>query len=483
MGGGGDTTNVSQVSGLADGQYANIMGGQDAIRGDIQSVGSQTTGAISGLRGDMNTGFAGVNNNLNTIGGNVQTIGTNVQTGFNNLNNGLNTVNSNVQTGINTLGNDMDTGFNNLNNNLTNASKQLGSDMQSGFTGVLNQGTQNTNSILQGQTKGFADTNANMAKGFADNTANVNARFDAQGNQINSGFGATNQNIDAARLALANSQNDIRGLVEKYGGNLDKYYADLAASQADQTTRLGGIQTGLATFQSDFAKSDQLANQQRARMTDQMTGGFNAVRENIGNVGRSATTQADRLANQVANVQQQVGDVQKSVEVGQQRNDTDFARIAKEITVGFNDGSKQTQDNHRQFVDSINTIKGLVNDTNLQLDEGLRQQYRDLSDSFDSTGKLIARSVDDQGVTTARAIDNQGRLLLARFDQNGRRINEQSLNINEMLRALSASGLVAGSNSSMGSGTPTSTVGQMVSSPAAAQYSGLMTPYAITAGQ
>ena len=429
MGGGGDTTNVSQISGLADQQYQTLQSGQQAIRGDIQSVGNQTQQGLSRISTDLGTGFANVNSGLGQVNNNLGQVNANVVGGFNAANASLNRLDSNVQTGLNNLNNNMGTGFNNLNNNLTNTASQLNQNVQSGFTGVLNQNTQNANAILQGQQKGFSDTNANMAKGFADNTANVNTRFDAQGRQIETGLNQVNTNMDAFKAATLNSQNDIRGLVERYGGNLDKYYADLAASQADQTTRLGGLQTGLASFQSDWEKADQLANQQRARIADSVAGGFNTVRTDMANNANAANVQSQRLGSQITNVN-------TAIEDGQRQTSTDFARVARQLTVGFDDGSRQTAEAKQDFTDRLTVIRRALSDQELQIDAGLRQTYTDISNSFDQTGRLITRSTDDQGNQIARAIDQQGNLLLAAFSPAGDRVGQQAYNINQALNAL-----------------------------------------------
>lgn len=453
-GGGGTTTNTTNVAGLADSQYADISGGQSAIRGDMSSFANQQAGVDARLSGAMDTGFNNVNTNLNNVGSKVGDVNNNVTTGFNNVGTQLGALSSSVGTRLDGMGSNMATGFAGMNTALKDTSNELKSGMNNGFVGLSNQADENAKYILGTTVENFDDTNANIAKGFADNTGNVNTRLDAQGNQIGTGFDRTNTNIDAFRSSALSGQNDIRGLVEKYGGNLDRYYADLAAAGRDQTGRIGDIQTDIGTFRNDFQKSDQLANQQRARMADQVVGGFNAVRENIRNSQGLAATQAANLSNQVSGVQ-------SAVEGTPAQISTDFARVAKEITVGFSNGSQQQQQAQTEFASNLNSIRSLVNDGSIQVEESVRQQYRELSDSFDDSGKLIQRSVDQQGLTTARAIDNQGRLLLASFDTGGSRVGQQSLDINRMMQTLSSSGLLSGP---------------------APQSNGLMNPYATSVG-
>jgi hypothetical protein len=158
---------------------------------------------------------------------------------------------------------------------------------------------------------------------------------------------------------------------------------------------------------------------------------------------------------------------------------TNFGNLARQLAVGFSDGSRETAAAQQDFRQNLDNIRTLVNDGNVQVSNEIRQQYNDLSSAFDEQGRLITRSVDANGIQTSRAIDNQGRLLLARFDQNGNRVDQQALDINQMMRALSSSGFVAGANSGMMQGTPSSVPGMFVSSPTN-MYDGMMSPYAIS---
>jgi len=101
----------------------------------------------------------------------------------------------------------------------------------------------------------------------------------------------------------------------------------------------------------------------------------------------------------------------------------------------------------------------------------LRQQYMNLSESFDEKGALIEESVDENGLRTNRAIDKQGNLILAQFDQTGQRISQSNLNINDLIKGMNTQKYTAGTNYQMGA-----------ASPAYNTRLGLMGPYTSTAG-
>jgi len=123
-----------------------------------------------------------------------------------------------------------------------------------------------------------------------------------------------------------------------------------------------------------------------------------------------------------------------------------------------------------EFIDRLETARQVLQDDNLNIDANVRQNFKTLVDSFDQTGRLITNSTTQNGTQVARAIDQQGNLLLAAFNQAGQRVQDASININEMMQQMDKFGYVAGSNAMMGQTT----------GGAAQVYSGLASPYSST---
>lgn len=614
-GGGGDTTNVTNETGIGEEQYNTLKGGQDSIMGananyyadlaarndiDRQSSANYYTDLANrsnAERAETATGFA----NMTTL----QAADLDANRNYYADLAGRNDADRQASAArFDSLAARSDA----LSGKVDARADQLTGTVGAGFADTQRALTSGFANQAADTRQGFADTQAAVRTGFDTTNANINTRFDAQGNAINEGFTNTSNKLDTMQTNVLGGQANIKALVEQYGGNLDRYYADLAKGQTDASQRLGGLQTNLTAFQKDQQRDNTIATQQRAQLADSVAGGFNAVTETIGktadaqanilggrvstlsdkvdqqgqqtqqnfsqvardlsqgfvnnsaegqqsraefinklntvrsvlsdqNANLDASTRAqfseisqafdengqlvaksiddqgneinraidgqgnllvsrfDKQSGQITqqgiNLNDTLNNVDNAVRTGSQglmsqmqsfQNDAgqNFALIAKQITSGFDDGTKETQAAKQEFVNSIGTIRNLLTDQNLQVNDTIRQQYQDLSGAFDDTGKLISRSVDASGIQTARAIDSQGRLLLARFNQNGERIDQQSLDLNKMMKALSGSGFIAGSNSSMQQGTPTSAVGQMVSSNTATPYTGLMTPYAIS---
>ena len=70
------------------------------------------------------------------------------------------------------------------------------------------------------------------------------------------------------------------------------------------------------------------------------------------------------------------------------------------------------------------------------LDLSTRQNFANLSTSFDSSGNLIPTTADSMGNRINRSIDQQGNLLLTSFNNLGQPISTQSINIVQSLGVL-----------------------------------------------
>ena len=387
---------------------------------------------------------------------------------------------------------------------------------------------------------GFTDLGTDMGTGFTDltdvvttgNTAlgdQVAATGDALGKQAEAGFDATKTNIDETKAAIVAGQGDMTTLINEYGGNLDAYATALLEGQAAAQEQVGSLQTGLDTFANQYGEDYALAAQQRNEMTSGIEGGFKQAAEQAGNIANSAATERmnlsqgltdlgagqaglgdalgsgfkgmgklvrDEAGNVIGQTVQSAADVDTAIRDAQGniisktanyvqdaegnivgvQNKT-FARIAKELTVGFNDGSVEAQAAQTDFTNRLSAIDNVLNVQGDQLNDSVRDSYTKLSDAFDEQGKLIANSTDTFGNRISRALDAQGNLLIATFNESGNKLDQQSLSINQMMGQMEQFGYRPGSNRNMGTLAPASRRVQ----PAYVQSGrGLMTPFTQT---
>jgi len=357
------------------------------------------------------------------------------------MNTGFTGVNENMNTGFGNLSNQVDTRFTELGTGVGNAFDEQNNLISTGFTGLGDVVTTGNQAILSGQQEGFNSVN--------ENVTNMGTNL---GNQLTE----TSDNV-------LTGQANIADLVKQYGGNLDTYYAALAQGQSESAARQAAMQTGLDQFRNDFDKSSTIAQQQRGRIQDAVIGGTSQLQDTIA-AGADATTQG------ISNVRADVSGVQSDVQANAAQTTKDFADVARKITVGFDDGTQQSQNMRNEFIDRLDTARTILQDQSMNIDANVRQNFETLVNSFDETGRLITNSTNNNGVQVARAIDQQGNLLLAAFNQAGQRVEDASLNINELMSQMDKFGYVAGSNAMMGQTTGGN----------AQVYSGLASPYSST---
>ena len=444
-------------------QFAGLRSGQDTIRSDIRAtedtfqneardLSREITGGfgevddrfddvdtgIRGIQGTVDDGFAGVGTQISDLGTGIDNT---MKTYGDQMNTGFTGVNENMNTGFGNLSNQVDTRFTELGTGVGNAFDEQNNLLSTGFTGLGDMVTTGNQAILSGQQEGFNNVN--------ENVTNVGANL---GNQLTE----TSDNV-------MTGQANIADLVKQYGGNLDTYYKALAQGQSESAARQAAMQTGLDQFRSDYDKSSTIANMQRGRIQDAVTGGTSALQEQLSGV-------ADTSQQGISNVRSDLSGVQSDVQANAAQTSKDFATVARQITVGFDDGTQQSQNMRNEFVDRLDTARQVLQDESMNIDANVRQNFKTLVDSFDETGRLITNSTTTNGTQVARAIDQQGNLLLAAFNQAGQRVQDASLNINELMTQMDKFGYVAGSNAMMGQTTGGN----------AQVYSGLASPYSST---
>lgn len=444
-------------------QFAGLRSGQDTIRSDIRAaedtfqnesrdLSREITGGFKDMESnfdDVNYGIRGVQDTVDDgfagVGTQISGLGTDISNTMKSygdqMNTGFTGVNENMNTGFGNLSNQVDTRFTELGTGVGNAFDAQNNLISTGFTGLGDVVTTGNQALLQGQQEGFNNVNENV-----------------------SGVGNTlsNQMAENSRNTLTGQEN-IAALVQQYGGNLDTYYKALAQGQSESAARQAAMQTGLDQFRGDYDKASTIANMQRGRIQDAVMAGTNQLQDTI---SQSSTANQQGLSNLAGDVSRVQSDVQASAT----QTTKDFADVARKITVGFDDGTQQSQMLRNEFIDRLDTARNILSDQQLNIDANVRQNFETLVNSFDETGRLITNSTNANGIQVARAIDQSGNLLLAAFNQAGQRVEDASLNINEMMKQMDMFGYVAGSNAMMGQTTGGN----------ATVYSGLASPYSST---
>ena len=439
------------------------------------------SGQVTDLSTDMGEGLSTVTQNQATITGNQQTLSDNQDTMMTNqgtmignqaalqqgqkdaassraeilsavqsapqvdlgpLSSQVSGVQSSVDTGFNTMGGRFDTVDSNL--------AGLQSSTDTGFT--------------------------NMGQRFDTVDANLETGFDNLNTGITTGFDTAEANRAAMQEAILGGQVNLTDLLNEQTQTAATYYDDLSSGQADLRQGQGELQTGLTNFQDEYRDVSTRQSELLGDVYRGQEGGFNALRE--GQVGLSSG-QADAAAAQRAaqaplnQFQAQVsGELEALNAYNANAEQVDYARIAKEVSLGVSETYQGGMENQAEWNNQLAAMRQILDTQGDQMSENMRRDFTQLANAFDSTGKLISDQVFDNGSRMARAIDEQGNLLLAAFDSTGSKIQQQSLNINQMITFMNQQmAFAVGANANMGQLTPSS---------ANTAGGGIMSPYSRT---
>ena len=254
------------------------------------------------------------------------------------------------------------------------------------------------------------------------------------------------------QAANLEQQMAIQDLLNTYGGNLDAYYQDLAASNVASAERQGELQTGLDTFRADQAQANTLGQQQQAQLLDTVLSGTDSLTNTIAGVGDTLATGQQGLMSQSEAARNaltdDIADVMSNQAVSEQLNNMNFAQISQLVTSGYNSDDPQYQAMKQEFTDRMDFMQKIVSDQNLDISDDLRNTFNTMVTSFDEQGALISETQVGNDVIK-RAIDDQGELFLSRFNQYGDRIAQGNMNINVLMSRLNELGYVPGSSQNM----------------------------------
>ena len=343
----------------------------------IDTSGLATTAGMDagfgGVNTNVNTGFADVGNQLNTLGDGQAVLGA----GQGVLASGIDTAN----TGITGLGTSLDT----IGSNVTDSVNTLGTKMGDQFTAA---GTQ-------------LDTGLGQIEDV-----------------LKSQFGLSTDQITKLSQDVLSGQTSINEVLESMSGKQDTYYGGLAEGQSNIQSGLGGLQTNLGDLRTKYDSDTTLANQTRTDMMNNITGGFaenRDARQMDANTATRERTATNNLIKQTAATPPTSSQIS-------------YANSARNMATGVGASTPEGVAMQNDFLAKLGNMRSALGSPGL--DTNIAQMYNEITSSFDANGKLVADSTDGAGNRKARAIDADGNLFIGTFNNVGQRTDQKSLNLN-----------------------------------------------------
>ena len=508
-------TNLSSgFTNLQDLMGQNMEANRQGFTGVTDNI-NQATGQI---QTGMQTGFDDVNQNLTTGFGTMderfnrvdnaqQTAQTAIDTGFQDTANNFSDLNTRLTDDFTAAQQTMDTGFADVGEGLsdldTSTQNRLDTVQGNVLTGqaLLDQGitgmsdaqdiyygdlSQRQMDIQQGQD-GFQSTFDDYVQRYSDDVTLANqTRADIQQGLVNAtdrirtDMGNFAQAAATGDAALSTQLSDTERANRDALGNLNTAVQGgftgqaMANQQAQQNlvTRLGNLGSMVDTVGSTL---DTNTRQQYSSLMSSFDDSGNLIRNSIDAQGNTiqrsmddqgnlvlsrfdqAGTQIDQVGMNVNDMltnaeryQQsltgQISNVEQGIMSSQQAGTEQFQNLQQSIGRGF-DASSNVLDTQTRDLAAIAAQQG-------DIDQAMRNQFSQLSTSFDDNGRLLQNSIMNNGNVISRAVDDNGNLLLRSFDSTGRTIGNQVININRALNDLNNLDFRAGANVSMGNLSP-----------------------------
>ena len=443
MGGGGDTTNVTNT-GLGDDQYNTLTGNQANLGTSIDTLNTSAT-----------TGLADVNTNLTGLNTSVDGINTGVNAGFTNISSLLDTYNSGMNTQFDTV----NAGVGNNANALATNNQALG-NLQTDVTGGFDEAGNRFDTIdtatgsIQGTVdQGFVD----QAQGFSDAQSDRTTRFDQSdlamgtgftdaGTAMQKGFGDASSELTATQAEVLGGQGSLQGSLDTMAEDNTTYANQALENQAALTQGQEGFQSSFDTYADRYTDDTRLAVQTR---NDMQTANANAnikLREDIGGFADASTSQVDSVAKGLDSQITTLGNTVEGGFVAAQNQSSVQAQATAQADADFARGLANLDAG--QITQARDLAKVAASQTDL--DMGMRQEFTQLGNAFDDNGRLIESSIDEQGNTISRAMDDQGNLILNSFDVSGQGLGSKTLNLRTTLASLNGLQNKQGASSSMG---------------------------------
>ena len=499
MGGGGDTTNVTNT-GLGDAQYTTLTGNQANLGTSIDTLNTTATTGLS----DVNTSLGGLRTGMTDVGTKVDDVGSNVfdvknavgtklmpapdsgviprSTGlYGELEDQTNYMRDQFGNIIATQGN--------INTSVTNnagALTGLQSDVTGGFDDQATRFDAVDTSVgnVQGAVdQGFVDQTQGFADAQTDRTTNAGAN--AQGfvdadAAMTQGFGDAATQLTATQANVLGGQDTLQGELDVMSDDNTTYANQALENQAALQTGQEGFQTSFDTYTERYGEDTTLANQTRADMQLANANASNKIRAEQAAIANASSQQ---LGNVAQGVDSQFNALEGTVEGGFMASDANTREGLQGVEqAGARSTANAATDLQNSLASGLDNLDAgqitaardlaKIASSQTDLDIGMRQEFNQLGSAFDDTGSLISSSIDEQGNTINRRMDAQGNLILNRFSVTGEALGNRVINIRNSLDTLNNLQQRQGANVSMGNLTPASS--------SAVPSSGFASPFATT---
>jgi hypothetical protein len=237
--------------------------------------------------------------------------------------------------------------------------------------------------------------------------------------RLNAGFtGITGGGTDTLQ-SLGTSLGDIGQGVTSSLGALTGGQADISEALLGSTGSGGGISGALADLAASTGEYQTASTQARRDLQESVLGG------------------QERIAGQIdrGDVRSQLGQLAQNVSNIGQPAQQDFGSVAQALAANVPAQSNADVVQRAQFIQLMDSLRGLVNNPQSGLDPTVRAAYASVTNAFGPNGQFIAQSSNPStGEITRRQMTPNKQLRVQTFNQMGQPTNTPiSFDINTLM--------------------------------------------------
>lgn len=450
-----------------DSSIGSVQNTADNIITDVGTVQSAVDTGFSGAGARFDTLDAGQTNAAGQATANADALGTQLTNTQAEVLGGQGTIGDNLATMSNTA--DIYAGQSLANQDALQSGQD---DFKSSFDSYVDRYGQDTTlansarsdlaSAQANQTDRLRSDIGDFAQASAVNQGNISrnigtlgtgidAGFETLGSAVGTGFATSSMEDQITQENFNTRLGNVRELIQSTADSLGVETADQYNKLVNAFDENGNL----------IANSIDAQGNTISRALDDQGNVIERKLDINGNEISAVSMDVETmLGNAEAYERSLMGQLDKRFDQSEEATNTELQAISR----GFSQQDKKLDTQTRN-------LAGIAAEQT-DLDMNMRNEFKQLEQSFDDQGNLIQNSVLENGTTVSRAMDDKGNLLLRSFDAQGSRVGDQVMNINRTLNNLSQLATLQGANVSMGNLSPAMSAG--------APETGFASPFATT---
>lgn len=288
-----------------------------------------------------------------------------------------------------------------------------------GKTGELQRGQAGLSGQIGGLGTDISGQTTALERYISEQIGNVTANQALQDTSLKNILGNVGEGGTLANQLTTRANTLDQGIegLQTTGDTAARSLVGLLEGQDTLGGNIGGLATDFGGFREQYTDDQADARTFRTDTRASILGGQQQIQDAMG-----------------GNLGQRIDQVARNVDRQRTDQQQDFAGVARLIAANAPPQTQQDLVERGRFRESLDKIRSAIQ-SNPNIDQGTRDTYSALTNSFDANGKLNAVSVKQDGGLISRSFDDQGQVVINQLGPQGEDMGGSplSLNVNQLL--------------------------------------------------